>query len=236
MANNIDKIMLVAEALGDLRSQVVFVGGSVAELYAAQPELSDIRPTIDVDCVVDIKIVTYSDYARLEEKLRKLGFANDISDDAPICRKTYRGIIVDFMPVNPDILGFSNHWYKTGYENRIEKQMPDNTAIYIFPVEYYVATKLEALNSRGGTDIRGSHDWEDIVYVLDNCDYFLLNLQKCKNEALLDYFKNQFNKLLNNSNIREIIYSVLPFNSEKEQVDKIFAILCKAFNFQICII
>jgi hypothetical protein len=189
MTGNIDKIMVVAEALGDLRSQVVFVGGSVAELYATQPELSDIRPTIDVDCVVDIQIVTYSDYARLEEKLRKLGFANDTSENAPICRKTYRGIIVDFMPVNPDILGFSNRWYKTGYENRIEKTLPDRTAIYIFPVEYYVATKLEALNSRGGSDIRGSHDWEDIVYVLDNCDYFLSNLQKCKNEDLFDYLK-----------------------------------------------
>jgi hypothetical protein len=233
MASNIDKIMIVAETLGDLRSQVVFVGGSVAELYAAQPELSDIRPTIDVDCVVDIQIVTYSDYARLEEKLRKLGFANDTSNNAPICRKTYRGIIVDFMPVNPDILGFSNQWYKAGYENRIEKQIPDNTTIYIFPVEYYVATKLEALNSRGGTDIRGSHDWEDIVYVLDNCDYFLLNLQECENKALLDYLRNQFNILLNDRNIREIIYSALPYNSETELIDKILEILNKAFNAKL---
>ncbi|MDR1883936.1 MAG: hypothetical protein LBR26_14315, partial [Prevotella sp.] len=213
MASNIDKIMVVAEALGDLRSQVVFVGGSVAELYAAQPELSDIRPTIDVDCVVDIQIVTYSDYTCLEEKLRKLGFVNDTSENAPICRKTYRDIIVDFMPVNPDILGFSNHWYKAGYESRIEKTMPDKTDIYIFPVEYYVATKFEALNSRGGSDIRGSHDWEDIVYVLDNCDNFLSSLQECKNEDLLDYFRNQFDKLLNNNNIMEIIYSALPYNS-----------------------
>jgi len=42
-------IETIANALCDLREKVVFVGGSVAELYADFPELSDIRPTTDVD-------------------------------------------------------------------------------------------------------------------------------------------------------------------------------------------
>ena len=32
--------------------KVVFVGGSVAELYAEDPAAPDIRPTMDVDCVI----------------------------------------------------------------------------------------------------------------------------------------------------------------------------------------
>ncbi len=32
---------------------------------------------------------------------------------------------------------------------------------------YYIATKLEAVRSRGGEDLRFSHDFEDIVYVLN---------------------------------------------------------------------
>jgi hypothetical protein len=112
MAGNLDKVGFVAQGLRELKDNIVFVGGSVAELYADNPEISDIRPTLDVDCVVDIQIVTYSDYEKLEEKLRKLGFWNDTSENAPICRKIYKGIGVDFMPVNPDILGFSNRWYK----------------------------------------------------------------------------------------------------------------------------
>lgn len=32
--------------------KVVFAGGSVAELYAEDPAATDIRPTMDVDCVI----------------------------------------------------------------------------------------------------------------------------------------------------------------------------------------
>lgn len=34
--------------------------------------------------------------------------------------------------------------------------------------EYFLATKLEAFKSRGYVDPRQSHDFEDIVYVLEN--------------------------------------------------------------------
>ena len=49
----------IADALGDLKEKMVFVGGSVAELYADFPEVSDIRPTLDVDCLVDVQVSTY---------------------------------------------------------------------------------------------------------------------------------------------------------------------------------
>jgi hypothetical protein len=225
MAGNIDKVRIVALALGELKEQVVFVGGSVTELYADYPEISDIRPTIDVDCIIDIQICTYLDYSNLEEKLRKLGFANDTSENVPICRKIYKGIIVDFMPVSPDILGFSNLWYKDGIANKTSITLPDGTSIFILPVEYFVATKLEAMHNRGGADIRGSHDWEDIVYVLDNCSRFIQNFRQCNNFHLIEYLKEKFNILLHDNNIREIIYSVLPYNAEEEHIDEILRTL-----------
>jgi hypothetical protein len=222
MAGNIDKVCMVAQALGELKEQIVFVGGSVVELYADHSELSDIRPTIDVDCVIDLQISTYIDYSNLEEKLRKLGFANDTSQNAPICRKIYKGIIVDFMPVSSDILGFTNLWYKDGIANKTKFILPDETSIFILPVEYFVSTKMEAMLSRGGADIRGSHDWEDIVYVLDNCSTFISNFNHCNNHHLIEYLKAKFYTLLHEKNIREIIYSALPYNAEEELVDKIF--------------
>ena len=225
MAGNIDKVGIVARALGDLKEQIVFVGGAVAELYADNPAISDIRPTKDVDCVVDMQISTYLDYSNLEEKLRKRGFVNDTSEGAPICRKIHKGIIVDFMPVNDDILGFSNRWYKDGIINKTSVILPDGTPVFILPVEYYIATKLEALYSRGGADIRGSHDWEDIVYVLDNCSCFVNNFRQCNNSGLIGYLKEKFNNIVNNRNIHEIIYSVLPYNAEEEYIAKIYAIL-----------
>ena len=44
MPSNIEKVRTVAQALGEIREQVVFVGGSITELYAESPELTDIRP------------------------------------------------------------------------------------------------------------------------------------------------------------------------------------------------
>jgi len=225
MAGNIDKVQIIARALGKIKEQVVFVGGSVAELYADNPELSDIRPTIDVDCVVDLQISTYLDYSKLEEQLRSLGFQNDISENAPICRKIYNGIKVDFMPVNSKILGFSNIWYEEGITNKISIVLPYGISIFILPVEYYLAIKLEAMHSRGGTDIRGSHDWEDIVYILNNCGKFLQNFQQCNNKKLVNYLKENFCNLLNNNNIKEIVYSALPYNSEEENIEGIIDLM-----------
>ncbi|MFC4675364.1 hypothetical protein [Dysgonomonas termitidis] len=228
MANNIELIQCVAGGLGLLKDEVVFVGGSVAELYAQQPELSDIRPTIDVDCVVEIS--TYSAYYKLEEKLRLLGFHDDTTAGAPVCRKIYKGVKVDIMPVNPDILGFSNEWYADGIQYKIERVLPDGTSIFIFPVEYYIATKFEALNSRGGTDIRSSHDWEDIVYVMTNCPAMLSRIKQSDNTKLTEYLKEQYLRLLKNANIREIIYSSLPYHSEEESIDDVLDLIYKIVN------
>lgn len=41
---NIDKLQIVANGLGELINEMVFVGGTVAELYADDPEISDIPP------------------------------------------------------------------------------------------------------------------------------------------------------------------------------------------------
>lgn len=37
-------LQTVANGLGDLKEEIVFVGGAVAELYANDPAASDIRP------------------------------------------------------------------------------------------------------------------------------------------------------------------------------------------------
>jgi hypothetical protein len=62
------------------------------------------------------------------------------------------------MPTDPDVLGFTNIWYDGGVTNKISTTLPDGQEIFIFPVEYYLAAKLEAHKSRGGYDLRLSHD------------------------------------------------------------------------------
>jgi hypothetical protein len=40
--------------------------------------------------------------------LRSLGFEEDVSEDAPVCRWRIGGIALDVMPTDAEILGFSN--------------------------------------------------------------------------------------------------------------------------------
>lgn len=79
MTENKERIERIAKALGELSEQVVFVGGSVVEFYANDPATSDIRPTLDVDCV--IPVLNRSKYWELEEKLRQKKFQNDNSSN-----------------------------------------------------------------------------------------------------------------------------------------------------------
>src|SRR5690554_1894789 len=95
-STNISMLQTVAFGLGSLKDEMVFVGGAVAELYASNPELSDIRPTLDVDCVIELRSKTA--HAKFEDDLGALGFANDASKGAPICRWVYQDILVDVMP------------------------------------------------------------------------------------------------------------------------------------------
>ena len=86
-STNISMLQTVANGLGDLKEDMVFVGGAVAELYASNPDLSDIRPTLDVDCVIELR--SKKAHAKLENDLRALGFANATSKGAPICSTLY---------------------------------------------------------------------------------------------------------------------------------------------------
>jgi hypothetical protein len=52
---NITILQTVADGLKELKDELVFIGGSVAELYANDPAASDIRPTLDVDCINELR-------------------------------------------------------------------------------------------------------------------------------------------------------------------------------------
>ena len=82
---NVALLEIVAAHLGDaLLEQMVFVGGAVAGLLITDPALPAIRPTEDVDLVVQATVLR--EYHQVEAALMALGFVHDISADAPICR------------------------------------------------------------------------------------------------------------------------------------------------------
>jgi predicted nucleotidyltransferase len=215
-SDNIDMLQTVADGLGELKDEIVFVGGAVAELYADDPASSDIRPTQDVDCTIELS--SYREHTELEKELRTKGFANDTSQGAPICRWIYQDIKVDVMPTDENILGFDNQWYPGGVGNKIPKTLPDGMEIFVFPPEYYLASKFEAHNDRGGNDLRQSHDFEDIIYILDNCTSILEDIRNA-DEDVKNYLKIECESLLENDGLSEGIESALPYGSDSERVE-----------------
>lgn len=49
---NLPTLRVIAQALGDLREQVVFLGGAVAGLLMTDPLAEGVRATVDVDADV----------------------------------------------------------------------------------------------------------------------------------------------------------------------------------------
>lgn len=213
-ADNIEMLKTVADGLEELKDEIVFVGGAVAELYADDPALSDIRPTQDVDCTIELS--SYKELTELEEALRAKGFENDNSQGAPICRWIYKEIKVDVMPTEGNVQGFNNRWYPGGVENKISKTLPDGTEIYVFPPEYYLAAKFEAHHDRGGDDLRQSHDFEDIIYILDNCTNILEDI---RNADVKNYLKEECENLLENEGLSEGIACALGPVSDSDRVE-----------------
>lgn len=220
--SNLKRLQKVASGLDDLNESVVYVGGAVAELYVSDPAATDIRPTMDVDCVVEL--ASYKKFNELCELLRNKGFQNDQTPSAPICRWIYQGETVDIMPDDEGVIGFSNKWYHPAIAKKEPRTLPDGTVIYVFPVTYYVATKFEALAGRGGNDLRTSHDFEDIIYILNS----RLDFRECflneKDEALKQYLKEKMAMLISRSNIMEEIECALPIG-ENDREDYIFEVI-----------
>lgn len=214
-------IEIVAQGLGELNECVAFVGGAVAGLYADDPASEDARPTTDVDCV--LQLGTLNDQYELEDTLRAKHFQHDI-DSGVICRWIYRGITVDIMPDDERILGFSNRWYRKGMANREKYVLPNKDVINIFPVAFYLATKLEAVASRGGSDLRLSHDFEDFIFVLNGRTSIEDELKHIADDELRCYLADEFRKLCKNPNIEECITCALPIG-EDERCEYILSLL-----------
>ena len=121
--NSVDKSILkvVGLALGEeLRKEVVFVGGVTTTIYIENDSEPNTTPTEDVDLIVNITSIL--EYELFEKKIGKLGFKRNLSHPGPLCRFELNSIIVDFMPIDEKILGFSNQWYKNGFDTSLDFQ------------------------------------------------------------------------------------------------------------------
>jgi len=207
---NITRIKAVYSALGQLATEVIFIGGATVSLYADRP-FTDARPTDDVDILVEL--LSYGGYAAIEEKLRARGFVNDV-ESGIICRYIIKGIIVDVMPTSGVVLGFSNKWYPEAFANSKEIIIEEEISIKIFEAVYFLAVKMEAFKNRGENDGRVSTDFEDIVFVLNKRSVIWQELQQAP-ENVKQYLKKSFLQLLSENYFDEWVSCHVDFDEQK---------------------
>ncbi len=218
-------LMEVAKGLGPLCEKVVFVGGSTVGLYLSDPAASKIRPTDDVDCVIEL--VTRDGYYKLEEQLRGLGFSHAMEEGAPVCRWHYKGLKVDIMPTEGKILNFKNKWYQDGYANSEDIQLQSDQSIRIFNLVYFLASKIEAFLDRGNGDFLASPDMEDIIAVLDGVLDIEDKILKAPGKVKL-YLKRKFSSFLSDERFLESLEgNIVSPSGSSGRVERVKIILGK---------
>lgn len=182
----------IARQLGDLANDFVFLGGCSTALFITDPASPDVRSTIDVDCIVDV--ISLNAYYQIEKKLQEYGFKKSYD---VICRWHYDDLILDVMPTEEKILGFSNKWYKEAIDCFTTHQLAEGVVIRSVTAPYFLGTKLEAFKSRGNNDFMSSHDFEDIIAVIDGCTELIEEVKKTS-PSLRQYLSDSFSKILLN--------------------------------------
>jgi predicted nucleotidyltransferase len=169
---NLTVVSLVVRALGSLRDEFMLVGGCAVGLLITDPARPPVRQTADVDLVAEIASI--KDYYSLRPRLNEAGFKEDPFEDH-MCRWRKGDLIVDVMPTT-EVLGHSvNRWYANAVKVAEVRTLPSGEAINVITAPYFIATKLESFNSRGGGDYM-HHDMEDVLTVVDGREELLAEL------------------------------------------------------------
>lgn len=192
-SKNLDRLIEAASLLRPLLDDLVFVGGIVTALLITDEAAGEPRPTLDVDAVAEI--TSYAEYAEFGERLRGLQFREDTSEGAPVCRWVHGQTILDLMPLDQKILGFSNRWYRAAVEFAIRKPISADLTIRMVSAPFFVATKMEAFKGRGNEDFLTSRDLEDVVSVVDGRE-MLIHESRTAPEDLRQYLAEQVRALL----------------------------------------
>ena len=204
---NVEMLKTVAKNLNPLfeSEKTVFVGGAVVSLLMTDLTAPNIRATNDVDIVISVK--TRLKYNKMEQKLRDAGFKQMLMGGI-ICRWIIKDIIVDIMPTDEDILGFSNRWYPAAIKQSSKYSLDGNTTINLISRPCFLATKMEAFRGRGDGDFIMSHDIEDIINLIDGCPELANDIQSATT-TLKKFLVQRFRLYLKNHDFHDAIKGCL---------------------------
>jgi hypothetical protein len=195
---NRDHLIQIANRLGRMNAELVYVEGVVTGLLITDQAAPEIRTTKDVDCIIEV--TTRADYdTRVRGMLTERGFVEMQGDGIPICAWTIDGLRLDVMPTN-NALGFSNLWYEGAIRTATQLDLGEISIRVISPA-YFLATKLEAFESRGNEDFLISHDLEDIIAVIDGRPEIVRDVKESDDEVSR-FLITKFSQMLSNVDFR----------------------------------
>jgi predicted nucleotidyltransferase len=196
----IQQLELLADKLGDLCEQIVVVGGCSPALILDARLAPDLRPTNDVDILVQAD--NYRKWINFTEKMKDRGFV--VREGDPIGRYVSGELVVDVMPTEARVLGFTNRWYNKAFIHAVYQSMPSGRSIKTVTPVYFVATKFEAFRHRGKSDLMASPDLEDIITILVEAPVFENELRESDAEVQ-QYISEQFKDLASQPNYPEFL-------------------------------
>ena len=210
---HVESVSLVARQLANLNRDIAFTGGAIVGLLLTDSAAPDVRPTDDVDVIVDVS--RYADYASLQDELRKAGFIHDM--DGPNCRFILNALKVDIMPSDGKVLGFADRWYDLAVSSANDHLLPDGTIIRLISATAFVATKLEAFRDRGNGDFVLSHDMEDVIAVVNGRSE-LLEEVRTTSKDVRQYICETFSQLVNDPEFLDAVGThLLPDKASQER-------------------
>lgn len=155
----------VARAIGDLREELVFIGGAVAPLLQAQPPFPRARPTRDVDATMASR--GYRDLGHLHARLAAAGFRQDPADPRHIHRwVSPSGDWLDLVPSGDHAGGSGQRWDQIAIETSERADLGGGILVRHASGPAFLAMKWAAHRDRGRDDPFASHDLEDFLALL----------------------------------------------------------------------
>ena len=104
-----------------------------------------------------------------------------------------------------------------GFQHLEEVEIRD-TKIRILSAPYFLATKIEAFNGRGGDDPRQSHDFEDLIYIIDNRLDIVSEIAK-SDYKVKDFLKTELTKIINDPYAEDNISAHLDYLNASERLE-----------------
>jgi hypothetical protein len=120
------------------------------------------------------------------------------------------------MPLDEQILGFADTWYRPAMEHAEERELEKDLKIRLVAPVYFCASKLEAFAGRGKNDFHASRDLEDLIAVLDGRAELVGEIQAAASDVR-SYLAKEIKKLISIREFNDALPGHIPPDAASQE-------------------